>query len=305
MVKKIIVTGATGFVGKHTIMPLLKKGFEVHTLGRSSLGKIKGVFEHTIDLLTEEKKTQDTFNKIKPSHLLHLAWTVEPGQFWHSRENLNWVRTSLLLYESFVESGGQRIISAGTCAEYDWSNLTTESLLDEETSALKPSTLYGAAKLSLYQILSKAAEKDGISLAWGRLFFLFGEGEKPGRLVRDAVDKLLSNEPFATTSGTQVRDFMNVKNAGEAFAALCDHNASGAFNIGSGRPKKIYEILKEIELQIGNKDLLQLGQRPMPPNEPLAIVANVERLKKIWPDFLNHKLEEELRDFIKWRMIQN
>ena len=124
-------------------------------------------------------------------------------------------------------------------------------------------------------------------------------------MIRDTVDKLLSHEPFATTAGTQIRDFMNVKDAGEAFAQLCDHDVSGTFNIGSGRPKKIYEILQEVEKQIGKKDLLQLGQRTMPPNEPLAIVAKVDRLKAIWPDFLNHKLEDELRDFIKWRMKQN
>ena len=218
--------------------------------------------------------------RLRPSHLLHLAWTVTPGAFWATRENLDWTAASLGLYRSFVAAGGRRFIGAGTCAEYDWSAPCVAAPLDEATSPCRPATLYGVAKDSLRRMLASAGALDGVSFAWGRLFFLYGPREKPGRLVADAVARLLHGEPFETTAGTQRRDFLHVADVGAAFAALAASTVEGPVNIASGDDRPLAELLGLVAERLEGAGLLRLGARPMPPNEPARLAASVRRLRE-------------------------
>ena len=299
--KKIIVTGAGGFVGRHVIAPLLERGFEVHVLVRTGAdGFGDGVVVHEVDLLRDQDRFSEIMGEIGASHLLHLAWCVEPGVFWNTRENLDWVGASLALYRAFVAAGGKRIVGAGTCAEYEWSALTTTDILDEVEAVQVPSTLYGRCKLSLFEMLREAAALDEVSFGWGRIFFLYGPGEKRGRLMSDVMAGLLAGETVETTAGTQIRDFMHVADVASAFAALCDCDVDGAVNIASGEARAMADILREIERQVGCKgdELLKLGARPMPANDPLAIVADVSRLRDEVGFVTQFSIEEGIADSV-------
>lgn len=275
---RILVTGASGFVGWHCLAPLAARGFEVHALTRAAT--IPGAAAcHAVDLM-DPSGMRELLQRLRPSHLLHLAWTVTPGAFWSTRENLDWVAASLELYRSFVAVGGRRFIGAGTCAEYDWSPACVADPLDETVSPCRPATLYGVAKDSLRRMLDSAAALDDVSFAWGRLFFLFGPREKPGRLVSDAIARLTRGEPYKTTAGTQRRDFLHVADAGGAFAALAASSAEGAVNIASGDDHPLAELLALVAARLGGGELLRLGAVPMPPSEPARIAASVRRLRE-------------------------
>ena len=128
--RRVLLTGASGFIGRH-VVPLLKsREFEVHAISRSRADLlIPGVAAALVE-------------SIRPTHLLHLAWNAEPGRFWTAPDNLDWVAASLGLHRSFAALGGGRAVFAGSCAEYDW----THSLLDEAATPCAPATLYGIAK---------------------------------------------------------------------------------------------------------------------------------------------------------------
>ena len=148
MTRRILLTGASGFLGRHAVPALLDRGFEVHAATRRA-SCIPGIIPHTLDLF-DQVATAALMQHLRPSHLLHLAWDVTPGRFWQAPENLDWVAASLHLYRAFAAAGGRRATIAGTCAEYNWAG----DQLDEG-APLRPAMLYGVAK---HALLSMAVE---------------------------------------------------------------------------------------------------------------------------------------------------
>lgn len=273
MTRRILVTGARGFVGRHLLPYVHNLGFEIHAVGRQPPDDCRVVF-HRVDLLGDDDLV-GTVHDIKASHLLHLAWNADPGCFWRSPDNLDWVCASLALLRSFHESGGSRAVFAGTCAEYRWGS---NDRLDERESELAPATLYGAAKDALRRIALAYADASAISVAWGRLFFLYGPGEKRGRLVSDAICSLCSGRPFPAGDGYQRRDFMHVEDAARALAVLLMSEVRGAVNIASGEAVSIRFLLERIACKTGSPDLIQYGALKSATNEPAVIEAAVDRL---------------------------
>lgn len=300
--KRILITGGTGFIGRHAIPALLERGYEVHAIARNTDDLPDTVTAHAFDLLQDHQRLDALLAAIQPTHLLHLAWTVEPGKFWNAQDNHDWVEASQSLYSAFARNGGTRAVIAGTCAEYGWDNLSRDAVLHETRSPLTPATLYGQSKLGLFRDLESKAVKDGVSLAWGRIFFLYGPGEKPGRLISDVIRALLNNQTIETTEGTQLRDFMHVADVAGAFAALCDSDDTGAFNIASGEALPMARILHEIARQTNGETYLKLGARPMPENEPPAIVADIDRLRRATGFTPRHTIETGIAESIAyWR----
>lgn len=285
--KTILLTGAGGFIGRTTIRFLLERGFEVHAVTSKQIEE--DVFRHDANLL-DEKQAGELIKSVKPTHLLHLAWFVEHGKFWSAKENLDWVKASLNLLENFAANGGERIVMAGTCAEYDWQ--TGQEKFSENSSPANPQTLYGASKHALHLILQKYAGQSNVSYAWGRIFFLFGQFEPPNRLVPSVIRALLRNEEAKCSHGEQIRDFMFVEDAGRAFVELLDGDVRGAVNIGGGEPRKIKEIARMIAEIVGKPELLKLGALPPAPNEPLNLVADTTRLS----EEVKFEGETDLRD---------
>lgn len=270
--RRVLVTGATGFVGAHTIPALRARGFDIHVLGRARPEAATVAF-HPVDLLDAEA-VRAAVQAVRASHLLHLAWYAEPGLYWRSVANLDWVAASLGLVRAFREAGGGRAVVAGTCAEYAWG----PERLSEDAPCV-PATLYGAAKDGTRRILAAYAGETGLSLAWGRLFFLYGPGERPGRLVGDAIRALASGARFATSPGHQRRDFSHVADAAGAFAALVESDVVGPVNVGSGAAVPVRAILERIGALTGRPDLIDFGARPLPASEPASIEAAVTRLR--------------------------
>ena len=245
-----MLTGATGFVGRHTLTALVESGHDVHAVARRRGPALTGVTWHEDDLLAG----CEVVGEVEPEILVHLAWYAEHGKFWSSPENVRWVEASLALLRAFAAAGGRRAVLAGTCAEYEWSR----EVYPED--AIKcPATLYGAAKHGLHTIASAYAEQAGLSLAWGRLFFLYGPYEAPERFVPSLVRSLLAGEPVAMTSGEQRRDFLHAADAGAAFAALADSEVVGAVNVSSGETVVLRELAQQIGRLIGRGELLQIG----------------------------------------------
>lgn len=274
MIRRVLVTGATGFIGQYTLLPLRELGFDIHVAGRKPPDD-PAVTYHKANLF-DPADVARVAREAEASHLLHLAWDTEPGQFWNSPLNLDWVSASLTMVRAFAEAGGTRAVLAGTCAEYRWGS---EEQLDESRSKLLPTTLYGVSKDALRRIVSSYAETAALSFAWGRIFFLYGPGEKPGRLVSDAIRALGSRQPFATTDGNQRRDFMHVEDVARAFALLLASEVQGAVNIASGQAVLVRSILEAIARETGGREMLRLGERPRPVNDPAVIEAAADRLR--------------------------
>jgi nucleoside-diphosphate-sugar epimerase len=294
--KKILITGASGFIGRHCLPILLTRGYEVHAAdSRPSTDNLPDVCWHQVDLLNS-LETRRLMGEVRPKHLLHFAWFTTPGGYWTARENLDWVSASLDLLQAFEEHGGTRVVMAGTCAEYDWQY----GYCSEQITPLVPATLYGISKHSLQIMVEAFARQSGLSAAWGRIFFLYGPHEHPSRLIPSVIISLLKGEPARCSHGNQIRDFLYVQDVADAFVALLESNASGAVNVASGCPIALRDVINNIAEQLGRKDLIQLGILPVPANEPQLLVADVSRLTNEIQWLPKYNLDRGLEQSVAW-----
>lgn len=295
--KRVLITGARGLIGRHTPSLLLERGYEVHAVSSSAIQEPEsGIVWHELDLLNVDKIPQ-LMAKIKPTHLLHLAWFVSSGQ-WSSpnEQHLKWVQSSIELLKSFKEHEGERAVIAGTCMEYDWSYGYCSELL----TPLNPNTFYGQAKASLYALTNAYANEEGISCAWGRPFFLYGSYENQSRLVSSVIRSLLSSEPARCSHGNQIRDFLLSNDVASAFVALLDSVVTGPVNIASGQPVTLKHIVNKIAKKIGREDLVELGAIPASPKDMPFVVGDIQRLSSEVKWSPEYDLDSGLDFTINW-----
>lgn len=267
---RILVTGASGLIGRAAVPELAAAGFEVVALSRS--GPVAGADRTIAADLLDVGAPASILRQTGPSHLLHLAWAGGRDR-WGGAVNLDWVAATLTLVRAFAAAGGRRAVLAGSCAEYDW---TAGEVFSEE-APLRPATLYGAAKAATGTLLSAAAPALGLSVAWARPFFVYGPGEGEGRLLGDLSAGLRAGRPVETTDGMQERDFLHSADLGRGLALLARSDLGGAVNLGSGRGTAVRDLILGAARILGREDLVRLGARPRPAGDPVRIVADAGR----------------------------
>ncbi|MFT5123047.1 MAG: nucleoside-diphosphate-sugar epimerase [Kiritimatiellia bacterium] len=293
---RVLVTGGTGFVGRHTLAPLLAKGYEVHLAGNRIVQEpIEGVTYHQADLL-DPCQMEQVVKEVRAAKLMHFAWYVEPKIYLTSYKNVQWISATMELLRLFAEHGGSRAVLAGTCFEYD----LHQGFLNEAQTPAEPDSLYGTCKNSLRQVAQSYAEQHNISLAWGRIFFLYGPHEYASRLVASVTNALLRGEDAKCSHGRQVRDFMHVQDVADAFVALMESPVTGTVNIASGAPTTLKDIVMTLAALTGGEALVKMGTYPSPENEPPVILADTRRLNQEvgWKPSMD--LQAGLADTVAW-----
>jgi nucleoside-diphosphate-sugar epimerase len=279
MAERVLVTGATGFIGRHIPALMQARGFETHITARGGFPQATGIIAHGVDLLRQDD-AQRLIRDIRPAIIIHTAWYVAHGRFWTAPENTDWLEASTALAAYAAEAGARRFVGLGTCAEY-----ATEAGDDAfpwpETRPVTPATPYGEAKAALARRLAEMAEaRARFGFAWARLFHLFGPGENPARLVPSIMIALRAGREAQCSSGRPVRDFISTQNAAAAIAALATSDVTGPVNIASGAPISIAAMARLIAHISGRPYLLRLGALPDRPNEPPYMVAHTGRLRR-------------------------
>ena len=274
MTARVILTGASGFVGSAVLASLIASGADVLALSRRR-PDVPGSFDWRTCNLLDAGSAADAMRDVKADVLLHAAWTVEHGRFWTSPDNLDWVGASLRLARFGAEAGIPRIVGVGTCFEYAWPD---DGPCDEGTTPLAPATVYAVSKDATRRVLERFCATNGVSFAWGRLFFLYGPGEAKTRLVPAVTLPMLAGQPARLDSGKAVRDFLDVGNAGRALAMLALSAATGPVNVASGDGTSIGALTALVADIIGRPDLVLTGAFPDRAGEGPRCVAGISRL---------------------------
>lgn len=267
---RALVTGASGFVGEPTIRALRSRipGIDIHGTSRHHR-RDTDVTWHCVDLLSDGT---GLISDVRPDLLIHLAWETTHGEFWTSPMNDSWCRASMAMIDAFAGAGGKRAVLAGTCAEYAWD--TGAARLHEDSSPIEPASLYGETKAQLHADARAFLAGSGISLAWGRIFFPYGPGEDPRKLITSIADTLLHQTPASIRSGASIRDFIFATDVGAAFAAIADSSSDMAVNVGSGAPLSLRDVGRTIEQALGSSGLLTIEDG----TDTSAVVADTSRL---------------------------
>jgi len=260
--KTVLLTGATGFVGsqifkelsklKVQVVPVVRSGKESTFLGLSNVIRIVStpdIFQECADWWAEQCNDIDV--------VIHAAWYAEPGKYLQSSKNMDCLIGSLNLAKGATNAGVKRFVGVGTCFEYDLS----AGVLSKDTP-LNPLTPYAGAKAALYMGLSRWLPEQSVEFAWCRLFYLYGEGEDERRLVPYLHKQLAKGEVVELTSGKQIRDFLDVFEAGRIIAEIALGEQCGVINVCSGVPITVRQLAEQIADNYGRRDLLKFGARP-------------------------------------------
>ena len=283
-----LLTGGTGFVGRQVLRALGEKGVQVRLVVRdgkqNQLANLDGIetVVTTPDLFAEDAEWwANACANIDT--VIHVAWYAEPGQYLQSSKNLDCLMGTLQLAKGAAQAGVRRFVGVGTCFEYDPSG----GLLSIDTP-LRPLTPYASAKAAAFMALSQWLPTQNVEFAWCRLFYLYGEGEDARRLVPYLRARLAIGEFAELTSGTQIRDFLDVLEAGRLIVQISIGDEQGPVNVCSAIPITVRQLAEQIAEEYGRRDLLRFGARPENLIDPPCVVGRRHPFESGTPDKSAH-----------------
>ena len=286
---KVLLTGASGFLGRYVLKHLQKHGISTIVAGIESPTNISSTDFVQVDFL-KQPDFGELISKTGATHLMHFAWYAEHGKYWSSPYNLRWTEATVRLVEAFCLAGGQKVIIAGTSAEYDWSY----GYCHEEITPLNPITLYGVSKDAARRLTMAVCAEYKTPCAWGRIFLPYGKGEDSRRLIPSLIEVFQGKRPPFGVNATAYRDFLHADDLAHGFLKLLLSDAQGIYNICSGQPVQIAEVVRIIanSLETDPQTVLELSTER--PGEPSFLVGDNQKLK-----LLGWYAEHSLADIIK------
>jgi nucleoside-diphosphate-sugar epimerase len=270
--KKVLLTGSTGFVGRQVLKFLQNKKVEIVLVvrrGKKEISNNKVVDIYTSDDIFSESIEWWADVCTGVDLIIHAAWYAEPGSYLYSDKNIECMQGTINMSRGAVISKVKRIVGIGTCFEY---NLEKCRMLDVKVP-LNPKTPYAASKVATYLLLSQYLLNCGVEFLWCRLFYLFGEGENDRRLIPYIESRLKNNLIVDLTSGEQIRDYMNVVDAGRMVVDMAYSKHVGPINICSGVPITIRQLSERIADNYGKGELLRFGAKGNNDFDPFCVVG--------------------------------
>jgi nucleoside-diphosphate-sugar epimerase len=279
---KILVTGATGFIGKHVVKHLLSIGHTIITTARKNaeeaffcFPELKNTHYIQKDLNDREENYHSFFDK--PDIVIHTSWEGLPNydKLYHIERNLI---SNYYFIKNIISNGLGDITITGTCLEYG----LLEGCLSENANT-KPCTNYGLAKDTLRKFVETLQNNYSFVYKWLRIFYPYGQGQQEKSLWRQMQDVISTNaKEFSMSPGEQLRDFFPVEKAAEYIvsAALQDE-ITGIINCCSGKPVSVRLFVEKFFEQRGYPIKLNLGYYSYSEHEPLAFWGDNSKLLRI------------------------
>ncbi|MFV8819249.1 NAD-dependent epimerase/dehydratase family protein [Haliea sp. E17] len=270
----VLLTGATGFVGRQLYRLALQRNMEVRLVlrrndgpGADVVGDAAVSVVYTDDLFQESgqwwREACDGVDTV-----IHPAWFAAPGEYLHSPLNVECLEGTLRFAKGAQAAGVRRFVGIGSCLEYDVSC----GELGSDTPLL-PASVYAGCKAATYLALSTFFDQMGVEFLWCRLFYLYGEGEDERRLVPYLRKQFSLGKSAVIRNSGLVRDYLDVAVAGEMIMDAADSDLTGAINVCSGKATSIGELAESIASEYQCRELLQFAP-PLPDSvEPPVIVG--------------------------------
>ena len=264
--KKVLITGATGGIGQSLTPFFLKQGYEVQAITRDLEYSKKLSWFNEVDFIQLDLKEGLDSLEINPDiSVVHLAWQGLPNykSDFHITENLP---MNYNFIKSLIERGVKHIMITGSCAEYGMQNGEIKS-----STPSKPNTQYAQAKDSLHKKLRILQDDYQFELKWARLFYIYGEGGKRNNSILKQLDKAIENKEkiFNMSGGKQLRDYLAIEEVVAQLFSLFENYKNGTFNICSGQPVSIKQLVEDHIKKRNSKIELNTGYYPYLDYEPM------------------------------------
>ncbi len=263
--KKVIVSGATGFIGQHLIPILLKDGYEVLAISRNQKRAEFLPWFKDVKFISYDFHSDQQITKVEGFRgLIHLAWQDLPNydSSIHVKKNLP---CSYRFIDSLIDKGVNQVLIAGTCFEYGLKSGAISS-----SSTTEPTTQYAIAKDTLRKKLTLLSFKKDFNLQWARIFYMFGKGQNSNSIISQLDFAIKNNQKvFLMSGGEQLRDYLPVEKASEKLSNLYKSGNKGIFNICSGKPISIRNLVESYIEKKNSNIIPKYGYYPYSVYEPM------------------------------------
>lgn len=303
--KKVLITGGTGFVGANFVYRFLERGDEVHLLVRpeARFWRIEPVKEkvrlHTVDL-AKEKNVGEFISGLKPEIILHFATY---GAYQGREQDVETtVRTNVQgtvnLMSACAEVGFECFINTGSTSEYGEKDHPMR-----EDDLLEPNNLYGVTKAAATMFGKFLAEKHNLPFVTMRLFSVYGPYEDPRRLVPVVIKACLANVPLNLASPSFVRDFIFIEDVIDAYdAAIAQRERvrGEVFNVGTGIQHSIRDVVEAAKRATGATIEPAYSTMDAVQHEPAMWVADISKIKRVLGWESSFSLEKGIEKNVAW-----
>lgn len=279
---KILVTGASGFIGDYVVSALLRKGHDVIVSYRSEERMDTKMWKDSVKRIPLDigdiglDKDYYQFFEM-PDRMIHLAWSGLPDyKSLDHFEKYLWQHYNFL--KNMIVHGLKDLTVTGTCFEYGMKNGELS-----ETDAEQPGNPYGLAKLTLFRFLQQLSAIVPFHLKWARLFYMFGAGQNP-RSLFSQLEKAIANGDveFNMSGGEQIRDFLPAETMAHYLTEIAlQEKVQGIINCCSGQPVRVKDAVLHYLRNKGSNIKLNLGFYPYPDYEPMEFWGNNKKLQSI------------------------
>jgi len=279
---KLLVTGAGGFLGAAVVRAALGRGLQVIGFARQPAPERLRALAREVPVIpvamSDHEAVARAIDVERPDVVVHTAWSglTASGRASNAQLEDN-VLPSCRLIDAAAQAGVRKFIGIGSQAEYGPLNRRVA-----ETDVPQPNSLYGAAKLSTCYLGSAMARQAGMEFAWMRLFAAYGPGDNPNWLIPSLIIRMSAGERPRLTAGTQKWDYLFIDDAAEAILAIASREgAEGIFNLGSGQPAPVRQVVEMIRDRVAPGLKLVFGEVPFGPDQIMHMEANIDRLRQV------------------------
>lgn len=297
--QKVLITGASGFIGKAVTALAAQKGdWDVYALSsgrkKSSSPDVCLQRVHNITCnLSQLDQIDILIEQLAPDIIIHFAWSIEGCDFHDSTENLRWLEISLHLLRVFKQHGGRRFLFAGSCLEYGY-----EYQVCSEHEEARPSHLYGTCKLSFTHLARDFCKYNNIEFVTCRYFAVFGPGQiNLIHALPTAIDAMMHNQEFVCKGPNNFQDYIYIEDAAEATIRIVCSDYCGIVNIGSGHPISMRDVFTLLAARLETADILSFENETDPGYKVVADTSILNGKLGFLPQI---SFEQGLSQTVQW-----
>lgn len=276
---RVLVSGAAGFIGSHVTRVLTGRGHEVTAVvrpghGTDRLTDVPGAL-HVVEAdLADPAQAASAVRQGAPEGLVHAAWYVEPGKYLHAAdENARALEMTGTLFDAALTAGCGRIVNVGTGFEPAAGGAAGGVVPPQES-------VYSSSKAAVHDLVARLAG-DGVAATCAHVFYLYGPGEYPDRLVPALIRSVLGGKAIEVTDGRQRRDYLHVADVAAGLAVLVEHDAGPSVDICSAEPIEVRELYDAVGSATGRRELIHDGARAYGDGEVLSAAGDDTELRNL------------------------